>query len=382
MIKVELETLSPLHVGNGREITPIEYVVEGDNFYRVDVDGMLRDTKRFSRERFLEFVEDAVSTHRVPYLGDFERDLAKSHQQYKLRILEKINEVRPPRIKEYIKSSERFYIPGSSIKGAILSALYWHLLKESCKDYPGIEKIVKACLTKDYSTLEGYQNTEYRRFIVTRWNSKYKRYEFQFAQILTNILFESLIVEEERKRYIEERKGKREREQITNNIKFAPWLQVTDTVPIPASNACVSLCKVFGARRDISVFYELLKPKSRLNFEMGVQKAGLGVHEILEISDRFYQRVLEVEKKWCEKNRIFVSYGDVEDGYILRLGQGSTSLATSLIILSGDLGIEGEYLKSWKVARYLTEPKTRKIVFEDGKPKYPLGWVRLEAKNE
>jgi CRISPR-associated protein Csm5 len=382
MMNVEIETLSPVHVGNGREITPIEYVVEGDNFYRIDVDGMLRDTKRFSRESFLEFVEDAVSMHKTPYLGDFNRDLAKSHQRYKLRLLEKINEDRPPHIKEYVKISDRFYIPGSSIKGAILSALYWRLLKDSCKDDPDIEKIVEACLTKDYSTLMGYQNTAYSRFIVARWNSKYKRNEFQFAQILTNILFESLIAEEERTRYIETRKGKAEREHIINNIKFAPWLQVTDTQAIPAENACVSLCKVFGARRDISVVYELLRPKSRLNFEFSVQKAGLGVHDILDISTRFYQRVLEVDKKWCEKNRIFVSYSAIGDGSIMRLGQGSTSLATSLIILSEDLGIEEKYLQSWKVSRYLTEPKTRKIVFEGGKPKYPLGWVKVRLKNK
>jgi hypothetical protein len=24
-------------------------------------------------------------------------------------------------------------------------------------------------------------------------------------------------------------------------------------------------------------------------------------------------------------------------------------------------------------------PKTRKIVFEDGKPKYPLGWVKIKV---
>ena len=41
-----------------------------------------------------------------------------------------------------------------------------------------------------------------------------------------------------------------------------------------------------------------------------------------------------------------------------------------------------DYLRKWRVTKYLTEPKTRKLVFEDGKPTYPLGWVKLELKNE
>ncbi len=76
-------------------------------------------------------------------------------------------------------------------------------------------------------------------------------------------------------------------------------------------------------------------------------------------------------------------FSTIEDEeYILRLGQGSSSLATSLLILAEDLGVRKEYLRKWRVTRDLTEPKTRKIVFEDGKPTYPLGWVKLEVKNE
>jgi len=33
-------------------------------------------------------------------------------------------------------------------------------------------------------------------------------------------------------------------------------------------------------------------------------------------------------------------------------------------------------------ARVPEFPKTRRIVFEDEKPKYPLGWIKLKVKNE
>jgi|GEM_PF-872573 len=375
---IEIDTLSPVHIGNGEEIPPIEYIVEGDSFYRINMDGVFRDKDRFNRQKFLGFVEDAVSTAKTAYFGNFDRDLAKAHQRYKLKMAVGVDENYPPPIKEFIKTSNRFYIPGSSIKGAILSALYWYLLKESCKSNSDIKDIVKACSIKDFNVLLRLQNTDYERFIVTRWNRRYQRKEFQFDQILLNILFEALIKEEEHKGYIKQ--GKR---GIINDIKFAPWLQVTDTNWISAENAYLGVCKVFGSRRNIEVFYELLKPKSKLNFELSIQKTKLELQRILEIVNKFYSRVLEEEKKWCVKNRICISFSTIEDEeYILRLGQGSSSLATSLLILAEDLGVGNEYLRKWRVTRDLTEPKTRKIVFEDGKPTYPLGWVKLEVKNE
>jgi len=279
-----------------------------------------------------------------------------------------------------MKTSNQFYIPGSSIKGAILSALYWYILKECCKNSSEINDLVKACLIKD-NVLLRLHDTEYKRFIVTRWNRRYQRKEFQFDQILMNILFESFIEKSERERYIKDRKDKRGREYVVNDIKFAPWLQVTDTTPISAESAYVSLCKVYGTRRNVEVYYELLKPKSRLRFEMSIQKARLDLQEIFNSFNKFYSRVLDEEKKWFKRNRINLSLNPIENGeYILRLGQGSSSLATSLLILAKDLGVEEEYLRKWRVTRDFTEPKTRKIVFEDGEPKYPLGWVKVILK--
>ena len=39
---MELEALTPLHIGSGGMITPMEYVVD-DDFYRVDMDKLFQD---------------------------------------------------------------------------------------------------------------------------------------------------------------------------------------------------------------------------------------------------------------------------------------------------------------------------------------------------
>jgi len=53
--KYELEVLSPLHVGSGDLITPLEYVVVDDKFYRVDMSAVFRD-EEFNVEAFMEAV--------------------------------------------------------------------------------------------------------------------------------------------------------------------------------------------------------------------------------------------------------------------------------------------------------------------------------------
>lgn len=381
----EIKTLSPIHVGSGEEISPMEYVVEGEDFFRVDMEGVFHDKERFEREKFLEFIDDTTLKKKAAYFGTFDREIAKAHPRYILKMIEGIDEKYPSQVKEFIKTSDKFYIPGSSIKGAILSALYWYELKEGSNSDGGIEKIVRACLTKDFRSLQELQRNErYKRFIVTRWNRKYRRNEIDFGGTLQNIVFECLIGEkEERIRYVKRRRDRKGIERITNDIKFAPWLQVTDTNPISEAGAYLGLCKVYGSSRDIGIFYELLKPGVSLYFDMAAQKTGLELVKMLEITDSFYSLVLEANKKWLSGNAIPINLDGIESQrYKLRLGQGSSSLATSMLILADELGIKEEYLRKWRVTKYHTEPKTRKLVFEDGKPTYPLGWVKLELKNE
>ena len=167
---VKIEVLSPIHIGSGQEILPIEYIIEGNNFYRIDMEKLFLD-KAFNRDKFLRFVEIATKEEKIPYLGNFDGKFIENNQKYRLGISEKINEAHPPRIKEFIKTSNKFYIPGSSIKGVVLSALYWHVLKESGNSDSGINDMVRACLAKDFRVLQELQNIKkYKQFIVMKWN--------------------------------------------------------------------------------------------------------------------------------------------------------------------------------------------------------------------
>ena len=142
----ELEVLSPLHIGNGNTLGLIDFIVMKDRFVRINFDKLadycyeadidlaegvedrrfkVRHGKEeiFSIEKFVEF-------YGIDY-NEF------TEYTIPLNIEARTRETKIE-VKEYIKDGMgRAYIPGSSIKGAIRTALLWSVLDE--------EEIKKYC---------------------------------------------------------------------------------------------------------------------------------------------------------------------------------------------------------------------------------------------
>lgn len=128
--KLKLKTLSSLHIGSGNTISPLEYLIE-DRFYRIDMNRLFAD-KDFDNEAFIK-----ESMSRYFYLGDFAPNVAKSHIRYTVKaptsvresLLDNLRKRRASEIREFIKSTDIPYIPGTSIKGAIRTAILWNTIK-------------------------------------------------------------------------------------------------------------------------------------------------------------------------------------------------------------------------------------------------------------
>ena len=80
-MRYEIEVISPVHIGSGRTINPIEYVIE-DKFYRADMDGLFEDGE-FDADGFI-----ASARAGGLYLGRFAPGVAKKHVRYALEISE------------------------------------------------------------------------------------------------------------------------------------------------------------------------------------------------------------------------------------------------------------------------------------------------------
>jgi len=132
--RYKIEVLTPLHIGSGEKLYPLEYLIEQKEFLRVNMDKLFTETS-FDRERFIN-----KSKSRDFYLGNFDRNNALKHSLYKINIhpstakeLKENIKTRNSFILDFIKEGKNFYIPGSSVKGAIRTTLLWNLLKESEK---------------------------------------------------------------------------------------------------------------------------------------------------------------------------------------------------------------------------------------------------------
>jgi CRISPR-associated protein Csm5 len=135
--KMKLQMLSPVHIGTGYEIPPYEYVVKEsskDNFlfYRIDLYRFLASLDNNQREDFeiatrstnvtavRKYIADNVDVdqfalYKNEIMPDFYNDYQKKINSIENQLL--VSEI-PRRLNDY-----RPYIPGSSIKGAIRTAI-------------------------------------------------------------------------------------------------------------------------------------------------------------------------------------------------------------------------------------------------------------------
>jgi len=404
--KYELEVLSPLHVGSGDLITPLEYVVVDDKFYRVDMSAVFRD-EEFNVEAFMEAV--GRDEERLRFSDFSSPELGKRYERYALALSAatgKDLESRAGDVREFIKTKERPYVPGSSIKGAIRTAMLWNALKE------------------DPGKLRALKNHLRRLMRQDKVNKK------KVGEYIEKLVF-----------------GKEPHCEVLRA------LQVSDT-----EAASIGRLEVYEVRtltttpnghrwKGFYTFVEALKPGSRLTLRLKLDDFLMRreVASVLEIEDKLW--MLEKIPQACNMLAKYTIDGELwffrkyarELAGVLRFYEDLRSKVEALLSSSGDersflfhlawgvgwhgmtvgsllkddavfflnlrkafeLGeirlcgncggkIRGNYcrrcrkkLSPREVRKiYVPEfPKTRRIVFEGGKARYPLGWVELRVRD-
>ncbi|MEA3325660.1 MAG: type III-A CRISPR-associated RAMP protein Csm5 [Euryarchaeota archaeon] len=139
----ELDAIAPVHIGTGISYNRVEFVIKNDTLHRIsmrklidrlsgrEIDNLTSQLERgsFSIEGFLQRTD--VEPGEVSI--------------YSLEC-----KMVPKEVREQIKTANKVYIPGSSVKGAIRGALlYWHL---KTNDW-----MVPVCYLKE-GEISGYTN--------------------------------------------------------------------------------------------------------------------------------------------------------------------------------------------------------------------------------
>jgi hypothetical protein len=318
---VDLETISPMHIGNGNEISPMEYLV-GEVFTRIDLDSLLKDPE--FEKHYEAFIKGAGNAR---YIGQYvPARLLSAHPAYRVPFTAEARAhlaTNPIQVKEYFKSAGRVLVPGSSVKGAIFSALLFEVLTELWQAGPLRE------------TITGILGKKEDRFKYTE---------------LQNLAFGAFSVSSSQ--------GRKDR--------FFRWIDISDSsLGSPEENLRVFLTKVDGARGDSTLPIVCEALDAEKNFQLEIKTAAdfrWSAEDLLQMTDRFYRIV------WKKTN---AGKPQPEDGILLRLGQGSSAYATSLLLFAERNRVPQD------VYRYLP-PRTSKQVEGEGN----MGWVLLRPAEE
>lgn len=129
-----LTPLTPIHIGSGNELTPYNYVIKNDIFYRISLEKIipkLSTNERNELVRILEsnnFIKIRSFIQKVykPEYGYYyscsvDEDVIIKYEN-KITGAQKSNEENKLSVEEFIGNYLGKYIPGSSLKGAIRSA--------------------------------------------------------------------------------------------------------------------------------------------------------------------------------------------------------------------------------------------------------------------
>lgn len=364
-MKYKIEILSPVHIGNGGKISPIEYVVD-DKFNRIDMDELFRD-KDFNINGFIDDAKFGSF-----YLGERYGNIAKKHVMYSLdmsRDATKYLMIKKSEIQEFIKTGGNPYIPGSSIKGAIRTAIMWYALKKNNELYSELEEYIN----KIWSGSEKKLNKKWA-------GSKIEK--MVFGNDPNHDLMRALHISDTER--MNSHTLRIENVRILSTRKVGYGYKGFNLI-------AETLKKGTTAHTTIKIDDFLIKNKEELKFSEMIMEY---LYDFEEICNEYARDLIEYEMHFFKKyddgrlSRIIDFYNEIynelENGILLRLAWGTGWHGMTIGRLLEEDVLE-RLRKIYNLGRrrnspYFVKPfpKTRKIVFENGMARYPMGWVKFE----
>jgi CRISPR-associated protein Csm5 len=384
MTEYEISVESPVHIGSGYELNPMDFIVQNGRVSVIDFDKVLSELKNKGKSPLILYDE----------IERFGRNFDFGRFCYKQGIApEKISKYTlpchrvPRRIGTFIKNAFGIpLIPGSSIKGAIRTALTWHFLKN---------EIMKGEVERRLRGILGELSQISERGARMRASKSWER---RIGQELENLVFYG---KEEDPRY---------------DINKA--MTVTDASVAPVDLLELALCRVFSVAEEnrlapigFNIFVEAIKPSAQVGTtkislnsyfleempsELGFNRSQIDVFKKFpRICDEFSKDLIEHELDFFERHELpelmlfyenlLNSLPETDGEFFLRLGSGIGWVSTTIgLLLEGNPDLLEDIRKEFWLGRrrnqpyYLPEfPRTRKIILDGERPTYPMGWIKL-----
>ena len=370
-MKYQLKTITPVHIGTGETLSQIDGFYDAGRWHRINLDAVLRGIP----ESDLNRLTIAMGQRDFQWKGYL--PMNQTSARYTLPCPE---DPRETEIREAIKHpSGRPMIPGSSIKGAVRTALLWDLIGDSNQE--------------PFKYSVNYLKEQLRRKPNRSWAGQ---------GIERHVLGED------------------------PNHDLMRTVQVSDTTPIPIEalemgvawtvtlNRNDRLVQKREGNREYKTFVEQIGAEQTFDLSIKIDKSLFGQREKHELgySDQQERVVCEELADVCKfvakelanvEADFFDAYyldeivdfydalvqriENLPDGaFVLPIGWGTgyrAKTVTELLTVDDDdlMNLRKHYRLGESRSRrgdYHPEfPKTRRVLYDRQRPKSPLGWVQI-----
>lgn len=304
--EIVITGLSPIFIGSGEKYSQLDYINKNNRIYILDFDKILEQIPAESINDLTK--EILVNFKNNIWKGDIDKFLNKYNIDWN-KFIEKeydlIGKMGKNEINQFIKTGDRIYIPGSSIKGAIRTAVLFDILKRN----PDIKNRILPYVLTDFRDQE----------IVKLIQS-----DGRTALLRALMISDSFL--ENKNNYIK---------VIQTNVYHLRDKEFT--IPIFYE----VLDKGFESKNSIKINYKLLDSNTLIT-----QYFNLTKNEILRAINVFSREIIDYELKVFENqndpnlSEVINFYKDLKSQLdslkknecILRLGQGSSAIGISLFL--------------------------------------------------
>lgn len=372
-MRYKIETVSPVHIGNGNSYSDLDSVFTDTYFYAINMDALFRRLQEIGEiDRITADMESGRPLSEA-LNGIIEpRDVAR----YTIKLSEQNTKERKyiREVHEFIKDANGgVYLPGSEIKGAIRTAILYRLLLDE-ENYKRLKEDLINVKQREGRTIGDAKKGD-------------RRAKEKLGRILRGITKD-----------VEDLLRGKEPDGKYDLLKF---IQIGDSSTYKANNLEILHVNSFESRgkhayveaipkgAKFTGFFNIIRNSWILKkLELGHIEFLLSEVEVLESCYRFSRNLIKNEIEYYKKHHkpLMADFyqklqnENTDKNPLIRIGQGQGFLSTTitLAVKDNDPDLYDMIRLGTRGKSYSYEfPKTRRIVFEDGVPKYPLGWVKL-----
>lgn len=354
VMKIVVETISPVHIGAGERYSSSEFIVKGNKIIMVDINKIYTLLNEKNKEIFIEYLEEPRFS-----ITEFINKINLPLSEAKLYFSTLKTNI-PTEIIGNVKTGYKGYIPGSSLKGAIRTAILSGFIGKK-----EVMEIGRIFTNKNQWQRERELEASMDSFFSTgKGQSSY--FDFmRFVQISDFIPVNNLTVYNVQSLEVIEKDG-------------WDWYSRNGRV---VQSYLETIATGEHLEGDIKVTYN-----EKLYQSLGLKGKGaiLDIDEIKRLVYGLSYNIIEHEIDFSKfygidfLQNFYVNLKNINNvsSPVIKLGQGSGFLATTIgLEIKKYPDVYDEVRKSTRGRSYGFEfPKTRKIVVEE---KMPLGWCRI-----